>query len=604
VSLLARLRAFAVAAVLAWVPAAFGGGTPWPDAPYSYYANNAKLEAVLADFATGFGLSLSIRPDVSGVVNGRFATRNATEFISKLAGVYGFVWYAHAGTLFISRASDAVTRGVPAPGGNVANMRKALADLGVLEPRFGWGELNEQGVAMVSGPPSYVALIENTIRNLPARAQQLKMFRLQHASADDRMVQYRDQQLKVPGLASILRTMVAASGAAPASAAAAAAAVGPQPTVQAEPRLNAIIVQDLPERLPLYQQLIEQLDVPTPQIEIEAMIIDVSSQRARELGVNWSGRIGKTAFGFGFGSESTTPPTLSFTSGSTAAGNYLITQLRLLESQGEAEIQSRPSVLTSENMTALLDLAETFYIRVQGERVATVTPVTAGTTLRVTPHVLQQDGRTLVQLKIDIEDGAITDRKVDTLPTVSRSTVSTEATVQHGEALLIAGYASNRKIGSKEQVPLLGDVPILGALFSSRSGTEQKRERVFLIRPRVVGLPAEPAPAAELAPAARAALEVDPAVVDSRGELRYATQQAEVPATVPAAPVPASATTPAPAPAPVSASASASAPASAPAAPPRPQPQPQPAVEEVREPFRRPQALPVKPYQPARVPNQ
>jgi type III secretion protein C len=376
---------------------------------------------------------------------------------------------------------------------------------------------------MISGPPSYVNLIEDTVRNLPARAQQLMVFRLQHASAVDRVVSYRDQQLTTPGLATILRKMVTGGAGTPpeeplvggglgtplrssmqlgepATAAPAAPppstppAVSPptqphglQPSVQADPRLNAVIIQDLPERMPLYQQLISELDVPTPLVEIEAMIIDISTDRASELGVNWSGRIGKTSLSFG--QPSTTPgvATLAFSSGSTAAGNYLLSQLQLLESKGDAEVQSRPSVLTSENLAALLDLSETFYIRSEGERVANVTPVTAGTTLRVTPHVLQQDGRTRVQLKIDIEDGQITNRQVDTLPTVTRSTVSTEATVLDGEELLIAGYTMNQNVVSKQQVPVLGDIPGLGLLFSSNTHTVQKRERVFLIRPRVVG---------------------------------------------------------------------------------------------------------------------
>jgi type III secretion protein C len=517
----ARLRALLLALLLGCTTAAFGAVPPWPDAPYSYFANNLKLETVLADFAAGFSLSLAIQPDVTGVVNGRFATPTPTEFMSKLAGVYGFVWYTHAGTLFVSRASDVVTRGIAAPGGNVAVMRRALADLGVLEARFGWGELGDHGLAMVSGPPSYVQLVENTIRNLPARAQQLRVFRLRHASANDRTVSYRDQQITTPGLATILRTIIGGGGpappasslasgssgtllrpatplgetgtataaaAAPSSVAAPVTAAAQPASIQADPRLNALIIQDLPERMPLYEQMIAQLDVPTALVEIEAMILDISTERASELGVNWTGRVGKTSLAFGQQSATAGIGSIGFTSGATAAGNFLISQLQLLESKGDAEVQSRPSVLTSENLPALLDLSETFYIQSTGERVATVTPVTAGTTLRVTPHVLQLDGRTFVQLKIDIEDGNITDHQIGELPTISRSTVSTEATVAQGETLLIAGHASRRDITSKQQLPVLGEIPGLGLLFSSKTHTVQKRDRLFLIRPRVVGL--------------------------------------------------------------------------------------------------------------------
>ena len=243
----------------------------------------------------------------------------------------------------------------------------------------------------------------------------------------------------------------------------------------------------------LYQALIDQLDVPTAQVEIEAMIVDISTDSASELGVSWSGRIGRLGFDLGRQTD------LSAASNSARAGNFLMAQLRALETRGDAEILSRPSVLTSDNLAALLDLSETFYIRTQGERVANVTPVTAGTTLRVTPHVVEIDGKLLVQLKIDIEDGRISARQVDSLPTVGRTSISTEATVNHGDALLIAGYVSTNDLASRDQVPVLGDIPGVGALFSTRTRTVQKRERMFLIRPRVVGWPGQaplPAPVA------------------------------------------------------------------------------------------------------------
>lgn len=545
------VRHSVAAALIGW-GAVHAGPVPWPDAPYSYYANNAKLEAVLADFAGSFSLSLNLAPGVGGVVNGRFTTKNPTEFISKMAGVYGFVWYSHAGTLFVSKASDVVTRSLPGPSGNVSNLKQALTDLGVLEPRFGWGELRDQGVVLVSGPPSYVSLVEGTLRGLPlaAGAQQVAVFRLKHASADDRVILYRDREITTPGLARVLRELIANRGSggtgtvnsealssvAPALRSAAgvttdgpaapAAASGPAtqppaspsrggqaspatagvdgsrvrtPSIQADSRLNALIIQDVPERMAVYEKLIAQLDVPTALIEIEAMIIDINSERARELGINWAGRDGRTAGGFGALTAQPQAGTLAVVRGpanravSTStlvvdAGNYLISQIRLLQTDGDANIQSRPSVLTTDNTGALLDLSETFYIRLQGERVASVTPVTAGTTLRVTPRVI--DGaEQMVQLTIDIEDGQIQDRQIDTLPTVRRSSVSTQAIVRQNETLLIAGHSSDQNIDSNQRVPVLGDIPGVGLLFSNKSRSVQKRERLFMIKPKIVSIP-------------------------------------------------------------------------------------------------------------------
>lgn len=566
---LPRLLCLGVVLLGLWTPPVHAGRVPWTDAPYSHFADKKPLAQVLAEFASSFSLGLDIAPGVEGSVNGRFTAANPTEFITRLAGVYGFSWYTHAGVLHISRASDLKSRSIVAPSGHLAGLRQALTDLGLLEPRFGWGELPQQGVVLVSGPPSYVDLLAATVRDLPAAggAQQVAVFRLRHASAQDRTILYRDREITTPGMATMLRELITGrsggvAGSEALSAIAAplrsakstqgdsggalpSAATGPSeasasrtdaggdasagggrtraPSVQADARLNAIIVQDVPERMPIYGALIEQLDVPTALIEIEAMIIDVNTERAKDLGIDWSRRAGGTAVGFGNLSSTPTAGTLSVVRGpsdavfnSTSltvnASNFLVSQIRLLETKGDAQIQSRPSVVTVDNIGALLDLSETFYIRVQGERVATVTPVTAGTTLRVTPRVIGEAGPgSLVQLVIDIEDGQIQDREIDTLPTVRRSAVSTQAIVRPQEALLIAGYSSDQQINSRQGVPLLGDVPGLGLLFSSKTQTVQRRERLFLIRPTIVSLPGQaplpatvpPSPSQELlAPAA------------------------------------------------------------------------------------------------------
>lgn len=556
------LRMGVVSGAMLGAALAHAGNTPWPQAPYSYFAEGQKLESVLGDFASSFSLSLSLSPGVSGMVSGKFTTETPTEFISKLAGVYGFVWYTHAGTLFISKASDLSTRTIVPPGGSMNNLRQALTSLGVLDSRFGWGELPGQGLVMVSGPASYVKLIDDTVKQLPAAggaALQAMVFKLRNAAADDRSVMYRDRELTIPGLASILRNLINGQGSggfttSPTVAALAeplkasaplitdpnggnvagtAGASGTvkggtsksagadnaakarearesnetsfanrlrAPTVQADPRLNALIIQDMPDRMPVYKRLVEELDVPAALVEIEAMIIDVNSDRAQELGINWGGRAGGLAAGFGQLSATPAAGTLSVVRAAASnavnpgtvvadAGNYLISQIRLLESKGDARIQSRPSVITMDNVGALLDLSETFYIRTQGVQVASVTPVTAGTTLKVTPRSMPNGADQMVQLTIDIEDGQIQERLVDSLPTVLRSSVSTQAIVRSSDTLLIAGHTQDKNVSSFQKVPGLGDIPLFGALFSSKGNSVQRRERLFMIKPRIISLP-------------------------------------------------------------------------------------------------------------------
>lgn len=523
-----RLVAMCLCLLLNPLPAL---GSPWPDATFSYYADAQDLTEMLEEFANSFSLSLQVGKGVTGTVNGRFNTDTPTEFLNRLGGVYGFSWFTHAGTLHISRASDIKTDTVRITEGSIANLRQALLQMGVLDPRFGWGELPEQGLALISGPPAYVSLVKRTVAALPEGdgAQQVTIFRLRHAPVTDRVVTYRNAETTTPGVASILRGLLTGSGAGANDQALAAvaaplrdhpptitetdsgvveASASPpvkassssrrvlQPTIQADARLNAIIIQDIPSRIPIYRQLIEQLDVPSTLIEIEAMIVDVNAEVVDELGVTWGARSGDTLFGQGDlglapsgglpldGGAGPMPGLIAL-----SVGNSLVARLRALEGEGDAQILSQPSILTADNLGAMIDLSETFYIQTRGERVAEVTPVTVGTSLRVTPRYIRGGETAQVELAIDIEDGSIQDeRLIDNLPTVRKSNISTLAVVSDGQTLLIGGYNSSHESERVDKVPVLGDIPLLGVLFSSRSKSWQRRERLFLIRPHVVSV--------------------------------------------------------------------------------------------------------------------
>lgn len=523
------------------------GPLPWTDSPYSYYAQDIPVTQALIEFADGFSLALQVSSGVTGKVNGRFATKNPAEFLDQLASVYGLVWFTHGGTLYITRTSENITKSLPASASNIGTLKQALTDIGVLERRFGWGELADQAVAIVSGPPAYVRLIEDTINKLPqvAGGQQTAIFRLKYASVTDRTISFRSSSIITPGVATIVGNLMRAGGTSdgvsdgdrvqavigagsgssegsvslsglgaplrvipPLVDPAGGASAGEAPrraspvargnarvraSVQADQRLNALIVQDAPERIPIWAELIAKLDVPTALIEIEAMIIDVNTQNLEELGINWGARFGNVEASYNSGNFqiSASSGGVNATTLLVDAGNFLMARIRALEGVGNARIQSRPSILTIDNVGAVIDLSETFYVRTTGERVATVTPITTGTTLRVTPHYVESNGERLVQLVIDIEDGKIQDRQIDQLPTVSRSTVSTQAIVNENQTLLIGGYNTDQDMERTDRVPFLGSLPGIGGLFSNRSKDVQKRERLFLIKPKLITVPVE-----------------------------------------------------------------------------------------------------------------
>jgi type III secretion protein C len=527
-------RCVVAAALLCVTATSFGAATPqalasvpWPDSPFTMINSSQRPDKMLASFTQAFGLRLQLDdplPDETAPVLGRMSAATPTEFLNQLAATYGLVWYHYSGTLHVARAASRQARVLSNKGLSAQTLRRVMTEMGLLESKFGWSEIEENGFIMVSGPKSYVERIEAALNALPEQRpeQQIQVYRLRYAAVDDRVISYRDKQIATPGVATVLRNLIAGGASVGASTeivdlaaplrtetkaatdsagessrpeprrpAAFAGAGAPRvgPIIQADPRLNAIIVKDRPQNAPIYQALIDFLDVPSSLIEIEAMIVDVNSENMSELGIDWSAGIGKLAAASQGG-------LITLSAGSVASGatavtstaNFILASIRAMEGKGTARVVSRPSILTQDNMGALIDLADTFYIQTTGERVAQVTPVTVGVTLRVTPRVVGDGDKRTVQLVVDIEDGGIQDLKIGNLPTVRRSTISTQALVGEAQSLVIGGLNTEFKSQNRDAVPVFGDVPVLGTLFSHSKATSRKQERLFLITPRVVAL--------------------------------------------------------------------------------------------------------------------
>ena len=116
------------------------------------------------------------------------------------------------------------------------------------------------------------------------------------------------------------------------------------------------MVQDIPDRIPVYRQLIEQLDVPSTLVEIEAMIVDVNSEAISELGVNWGANVGRSSIGYGDLALAVRRPAggqrglLSPGTLGLSLGTSLAARVRALQSRGAANILSQPSILTADNL--------------------------------------------------------------------------------------------------------------------------------------------------------------------------------------------------------------------------------------------------------------
>jgi len=267
--------------------------------------------------------------------------------------------------------------------------------------------------------------------------------------------------------------------------------------IVAVPRLNAVLIRDLESHMDSYQSLIDSLDVEPYMLEIEATIIDLNTDKSEELGVNWRAQrddFNEALVGSGTGSDLNLRPNTNITpvgNGgilSLAFGDErakFLARIRALEVTGDAEIVSKPHVVTLANVEAILDTTQSFFARVAANEDAALFKISVGTTLRVTPHVYRDGPDTRIKLLINIQDGATSDATVDAIPVIGQSQISTQAIVKAGDSLLIGGMVRESKTNGESKVPLLGDIPGLGNIFRTRTSSGKKVERLFLITPRL-----------------------------------------------------------------------------------------------------------------------
>lgn len=288
------------------------------------------------------------------------------------------------------------------------------------------------------------------------------------------------------------------------------APLGPlEAVIRAEPRINAVIVRDAPERMEMYARLIAQLDISTPLVEIEATVVDVSHDKSERLGIDWRlhGRRGdlvSSPNGLATNGAGTMPPNNAngllyqlpaLSAGSGLVGTLLfgsertnfVARLSALTESGDANLISKPRVLTLDNKEAVLQSTQDFYVRVAGREQVDLFNVTLGLVLRVTPTLILEDGGASIKLNVRIEDGNTdTGAQVDQIPVVNRNAISTEAVVGDGQTLLIGGYTVDEKRRDNSGVPVLSEVPGLRWLFGQKSTTNKRMERMFMITPRIV----------------------------------------------------------------------------------------------------------------------
>jgi len=272
-------------------------------------------------------------------------------------------------------------------------------------------------------------------------------------------------------------------------------------SMNVDDRTNTLIISDVPFGIDAVTSLINILDVAEKQVEIEARIIEASTNFSRSLGVNLGigiGRIAPPKNAFGDVADRVTSQINTITpaagqitgiAGLTLGGVVDVFRLDALitaaETDGEARILSKPRVTAQNNTEAIITQGSEIPVPVQQNFTTTVQFQTAALQLTVIPRVTNV-GTILLNIHVEnnIPDFA---RTVLGIPAIQTSEASTQVMVADGGTTVIGGIYVQSESETEDRVPGLGRIPLIGNLFKSKSKAKDTREIIFFITARIQG---------------------------------------------------------------------------------------------------------------------
>jgi len=286
-------------------------------------------------------------------------------------------------------------------------------------------------------------------------------------------------------------------------------------SIQFDQRTNTLIINDLADRLERANSLLTTLDRPEPQVEIEARIVQTTRDFARNLGVQWgigaraSGDLGNTlplsfpnqaAVGGRTGATSGPDGTASMVNlgvspatsaigvalGAVNGAVNLDVALTALESTGQGRILSTPRVSTQNNVEAEITQGVQIPIQTVANNTVTVTFRDAALTLRVTPQITATN---TVIMRISVENASPDfSRAINGIPPIDTQRALTQVLVGDGDTTVIGGIYVSREQASQDRTPGLHRIPLLGWLFQRNEFSDESRELLIFITPKIMRL--------------------------------------------------------------------------------------------------------------------
>lgn len=325
-------------------------------------------------------------------------------------------------------------------------------------------------------------------------------------------------------LAAKLKEQSASTTAQP-GAAAAPGGVDKSVTIWAEPETNALVITAPPKTMRTLMSVVDRLDIRRAQVIIEAMLVEVTQDASRDLGINWIvdgsgddflvGLFNQPIAGVsladvlqGIDDPSTidaAPGGLTIGGGrNNSSGTNFAAILRALSADGDTNVVSMPSVITLDNEEAQIKVAQEVPFLTgsyttnaagggAGNPFQTIERKEVGNILKITPQITDEN---TILLKIEQEASGIAAAasQVSTTDLVTnKRTISTRVLIDDGGMIVLGGLIEDRLTESESRVPGLGSIPIIGNLFKVRNTKKTKTNLMVFIRPRVIRTPEQAA---------------------------------------------------------------------------------------------------------------
>ena len=260
--------------------------------------------------------------------------------------------------------------------------------------------------------------------------------------------------------------------------------------VQVDERTNSLVLTDVGTSLDQAEKMALALDSQTPQIEINAKLVDVDVSAQRELGIQWNAvapSIGHDPVSSADGTVDApaSDPAGTLKIGTIASTWSLEATLTALEVNRKANIISNPRITTVDNREAKILVGQKIPLIVQDVAGNAVTQLqTIGIQLKVTPH-LTADKRIVMDLHPEVSDLS-SQSTVQGGVIINTSEADTRVMVDDGQTAVIGGLIRNNEGRIRTGVPVLMDIPILGFLFSSTATAKTQRELVIFVTPKLI----------------------------------------------------------------------------------------------------------------------